>query len=206
MEAHLKLLGLAVVLFASTNIDDAFVLVGFFSNRGYRTGEIVVGQYAGMAVLVSLSVAASLLSSLIPRNCLGLLGIIPILIGISQLMEIGTSRQPDGESAKSHSAFSGHGRTATVALVTLANSGDNIGAYTPVFALHKHGGVAVMVIVFALLTAVWCFAARWIAHHPRFKVPMRRSGWFVSPVVLIGLGIAILYQSHSLTLLIKFWR
>ena len=43
------LIGLAVVAFTSTNIDDAFVLVGFFADKSFRTHEVIIGQYTGMS-------------------------------------------------------------------------------------------------------------------------------------------------------------
>jgi cadmium resistance protein CadD (predicted permease) len=39
--------GLAVLLFASTNVDDIFVLIAFFSDRAFRAREVVAGQLLG---------------------------------------------------------------------------------------------------------------------------------------------------------------
>jgi cadmium resistance protein CadD (predicted permease) len=64
MLSSLALLGLAVALFVSTNIDDVFVLVGFFSDPKLRVHDIVIGQYIGLAGLFGVSVAASMLSGL----------------------------------------------------------------------------------------------------------------------------------------------
>ncbi len=81
MESSFALLGLAIALFASTNVDDVFVLVGFFADPKFHARDIVIGQYAGITALFGVSVVASLLSLVIPRAYLGLLGIAPILIG-----------------------------------------------------------------------------------------------------------------------------
>ena len=94
MQSLVALLGLAIALFAPTNVDDLFVLLGFFSNPKIRTRDIVIGQYAGIATLFGLSVAASLLSFVIPRADIGLLGVFPILIGAKKLMEL--FREHDG--------------------------------------------------------------------------------------------------------------
>ena len=55
----LSIVGLAVVLFASTNVDDLFVLVGFLADPRYETRQVVFGQYLGVATLVAVSLAAS---------------------------------------------------------------------------------------------------------------------------------------------------
>jgi cadmium resistance protein CadD (predicted permease) len=86
MESLFALLGLAVVLFLSTNVDDLVVLIAFFANSRFRARDIVAGQYAGLAVLFIVSAAGALLSLVIPKPYLGLLGIFPILVGIRKLM------------------------------------------------------------------------------------------------------------------------
>ena len=84
MESLFALIGTAIVLFASTNIDDVFVLIGFFADPKFRARDIVLGQYLGIAALFGVSVAASLLSLVISRTYVGLLGIVPILIGLKK--------------------------------------------------------------------------------------------------------------------------
>src|SRR5688500_5314863 len=48
----LATVGLAIVLFVATNIDDVLVLLGFFADPGFRARHIVVGQYLGIGALV----------------------------------------------------------------------------------------------------------------------------------------------------------
>jgi cadmium resistance protein CadD (predicted permease) len=86
MESSFALIGLAIALFASTNVDDVLVLVGFFADPTFRDRDIVIGQYAGIAALFGVSVVASLLALVIPRAYLGLLGFAAILIGAKNLL------------------------------------------------------------------------------------------------------------------------
>src|SRR5271170_7169864 len=85
MKSLVALLGLAIVLFASTNVDDLVVLIAFFANSRFRARDVVAGQYAGVALLFIVSAAGALLSLVIPKAYLGLLGIFPILVGITKL-------------------------------------------------------------------------------------------------------------------------
>jgi cadmium resistance protein CadD (predicted permease) len=192
------------VLFASTNIDDVFVLIGFFADPKFRTRDIVLGQYAGIAALFSVSVAASLLSLVIPRIYVGLLGIVPILIGLKKLFDLYRKRDRTEEDLEQHSDAGGNGRTATVALVTMANGGDNIGIYTPSFAIRSANEIAVIALIFAVMTAIWCFLAHAMVNHPKLGSPIRRYGHRVTPFVLIGLGVLILYQAGSFGLLLRY--
>lgn len=197
MESLVALPGIAIALFVSTNIDDIFVLIGFFADPKFRARDIVFGQYVGIVVLFAVSVAASLVSLVIPRNYIGLLGIVPILIGGKRLFDL--YRKCDGtEESLEHHSDAKNRRTATVALVTMANGGDNIGIYTPSFAIRSVHEVAVIALVFVVMTALWCFLAHWMVNHRKFGAPIRRYGHRVAPIVLIGLGILIIYQASSL--------
>ncbi|MFL5538288.1 MAG: cadmium resistance protein, partial [Longimicrobiaceae bacterium] len=56
----LSLLGLAVAVFVSTNIDDIFLLSAFFADGHLRPRSIVAGQFLGIGVLVAASTLAAL--------------------------------------------------------------------------------------------------------------------------------------------------
>jgi len=198
------LLGLAVALFASTNIDDVFVLIGFFADPKFRTRDIVFGQYAGIAALFGVSLVASLLSQVIPRPYLGLLGIVAILIGAKKLVDFYHKGDKGEATLRRHSNASANGRSATVALVTMANGGDNIGVYAPSFAIRSGSEIAVFALVFIVMTAFWCFAAHSLVNHPKLGVPIRRYGHRAAPIVLVVLGILILHQAGSFGLLFRY--
>jgi cadmium resistance protein CadD (predicted permease) len=183
----LTLLALAITLFVSTNVDDLIVLIGFFADRSFRTRDIVAGQYAGLALLFAISAAASLLSLVIPKAYLGLLGIFPILIGIRKLIAL---RHDNSENKPTT-----RGSIMGVTLVTIANGGDNIGIYTPSFAIHSAGQIAIIAIVFVAMTALWCLLAHWMVSHPNLGAPLRRYAHIIAPLILIGLGISIIHNA-----------
>ncbi len=203
MKALVTLLGLAVVLFLSTNVDDLVVLIAFFANSRFRARDIVAGQYAGLAVLFIVSAAGALLSLVIPKAYLGLLGIFPILVGIRKLMELRHDRA-EAAPAKTLGATTGsYGNIASVALVTVANGGDNIGVYMPSFAVHSASQIAIIALVFIVMTALLCMLAHWMVSHPRFGAPLRRYGHIFAPLVLIGLGILIIHNAGSIPSLLR---
>lgn len=203
MKSLAALLGLAIVLFVSTNVDDLVVLIAFFANSRFRARDVVAGQYAGVAVLFIVSAAGALLSLVIPTAYLGLLGIFPILVGIRKLLEL--SHDPaEADPTKALAVTTGsYGNIASVALVTIANGGDNIGVYIPSFAVHSGGQVAIIAVVFVAMTALLCMLAHWMVSHPRLGAPLRRYGHIFAPLVLIGLGILIIHNAGSIPFLLR---
>ncbi len=198
MKSLAALLGLAIVLFVSTNVDDLVVLVGFFAHPGFRARDVVAGQYAGVAVLFMVSAAGALLSLVIPNAYLGLLGIFPILIGIRKLLELRRDRAETPPTKALAGLNGSYGNIASVALVTVANGGDNIGVYMPSFAVHSGSQVAIIAVVFVLMTALLCMLAHSMTSHPKLGLPLRRYAHVVAPLVLIGLGILIIHNAGSI--------
>ena len=82
--------------------------------------------------------------------------------------------------------------------MTVANGGDNIGVYMPSFAVHSGSQVAIIAVVFVVMTALWCMLAHRMVSHPRLGAPLRRYGHIVVPLVLIGLGILIIHNAGSI--------
>jgi cadmium resistance protein CadD (predicted permease) len=201
MEHLVGLIGLAVALFASTNVDDVFVLLGFFADSKFRGRQVVVGHYIGFGTLYGVSVVASLMSLVIPTAYIGLLGLAPILIGLKKVWELRKGTDESVEEPNHSAAPSGRGNIAAVAAVTMANGGDNISIYTPLFATRSGYDIAIIGGVFALMTPVWLVVAHWLTNHRTIGAPIRSYGGRVVPFVLIALGFVILYEAGTFGLL-----
>jgi cadmium resistance transport/sequestration family protein len=188
----------AAGVFAGTNVDDIIVLtVLFLAARATgrpRPWQIWTGQYAGIGLLVTVSVLAALGLTLIPDEWVGLLGLVPIALGVRGLVaaiRAGTDESADGSPVVAGNAFA-------VAGVTIANGADNIAVYTPMFRTLGAAAVVVVVLVFAVLTAVWCAAASWLGSHRRIIELVRRWGHWLVPLVFITIGLVILLESGVL--------
>ena len=190
----LTLIGVAVVAFASTNIDDIFVLLGFNVDPGFRARDVVVGQFLGLGALFGISVILSWVSLVIPAGYLRLLGLAPILIGGKKLYDVWRKRDVSEAELETHPVASSRLRPLIVATVTIANGGDNIGIYVPYFAGKSALALAVIGSVFVVMTAIWCFAGQWMVRNPLLGAPIRRVGHRVVPFVLMGIGAMVLFN------------
>ena len=93
-----------------------------------------------------------------------------------------------------------------VAAVTIGNGADNIGVYSPLFAVQTPGQTAETIAIFAALTLVWCFGAWLLVNHPALGRPIRHYGRIILPVMLIWLGVWIMYQSGAVGLIANLVR
>ena len=183
--------------FISTNIDDLFLLVGFFSDRSFSRLSIFTGQVLGIASLVLISLAAAFAALAISPARVGLLGVAPLVIGIGKLLRLGKIEEEGQPTAVG---------VLQVTAMTIVNGGDNIAAYTPIFANQTPQEITATVTIFAALTILWCFAAWWLVRHTALGKPLRRYGLVLLPFILIGLGGLILYRSGALRLAMSFGR
>jgi cadmium resistance protein CadD (predicted permease) len=198
MDAVLATAGAAAGLFAATNIDDIVVLavLSASSRAGGRPRrwQIWAGQYAGIAVLVLVSVAAGRGLTLIPGRWVWLLGVLPLGLGLGKLIAAVRDRRR-GQQADAAVARGLPGVTG----ITIANGGDNIAAYTPVFATVSTSAALVTVAVFAAGVAVWCLAGWWLVAHHRLTAALRRWGQWIVPAVYILIGLYIFARAGVLT-------
>lgn len=83
-----------------------------------------------------------------------------------------------------------------VALITISDGGDNIGVYVPVFSGFAPADLVIVLVVFAVMTALWCRLALALANQSLVKEKIARYQGILVPVVLICLGLAILAKSY----------
>jgi cadmium resistance protein CadD (predicted permease) len=89
MDGVLATLQLALAAGLATTFDDNIYLTGFFAevNRSFRPQHVVLGELLGFSLLVGLSLLGLLLGRLLPSQWLGLMGVLPILIGLRNLLQ-----------------------------------------------------------------------------------------------------------------------
>jgi cadmium resistance protein CadD (predicted permease) len=190
-----------VGLFISTDLDDVLVLLGFFADPRFRIRQIVAGQFIGIAMLYAVSVAGFRLSLIMPRALVGLLGLVPIMLGLKSAWELRIFPDPSARLS-GHRSAAEHANVAAVIAMTVANGGDNVSVYIPFFAMRSTADIAIIGGVFAIMTALWLKLAHWLTQHRTIGAPVRRYTRLLIPFVYIALGVFILWQSGTLSLLL----
>ena len=169
---------------------------------GVRGGaaRVAAGQYLGFAAILTASVIGAFGAGLLPESWLPYLGLLPLSLGLRAAWRLRRERRDgtDEHPAADDDAEAGGGvGLLSVAGVTLANGGDNIGVYVPVFTVVGPSGQIVFASVFLVLVAVWIVAGKFLATRPPVARALARWGHVLLPVVLIGIGIVILVEGGA---------
>ncbi|HEZ2550709.1 TPA: CadD family cadmium resistance transporter [Neisseria meningitidis] len=192
----------SIILYSGTAVDLLIILMLFFAKRKSRKDiiNIYLGQFLGSVSLILLSLLFVFVLDYIPsKEILGLLGLIPIFLGIKVLL-LGDS---DGEAiAKEGLRKDNKNLIFLVAMITFASCGaDNIGVFVPYFTTLNLANLIVALLTFLVMIYLLVFSAQKLAQVPSVGETLEKySRWFVA-VVYLGLGVYILIENNSFDML-----
>lgn len=215
----------SIVSFISTNIDNIFVMMVLYArvDETFKKKYVVIGQYLAIGILTAISLSAAFGLNFVPQKYVGLLGFIPIALGVKEWISYKRPAQNKSnrkefplETEKTEAAHPNKLQNIlrnvtsiaskivkpeilSVALVGVANGADNIGVYIPLFTGYSSIQVIITIIVFVLMMAVWCFLGEKITDFPKIKAIIQTYKYFAVPVVFVGLGIYIIIKSGLIT-------
>ena len=188
----------SIILYSGTAVDLLIILMLFFAKRKSRKDiiNIYLGQFLGSVSLILLSLLFAFVLDYIPsKEILGLLGLIPIFLGLKVLL-LGDS---DGEAiAKEGLRKDNKNLIFLVAMITFASCGaDNIGVFVPYFTTLNLANLIVALLTFLVMIYILVFSAQKLAQVSSVGETLEKySRWFVA-VVYLGLGIYILVENNS---------
>ena len=192
----------SIILYSGTAVDLLIILMLFFAKRKSRKDiiNIYLGQFLGSVSLILLSLLFAFVLNYIPsKEILGLLGLIPIFLGLKVLL-LGDS---DGEAiAKEGLRKDDKNLIFLVAMITFASCGaDNIGVFVPYFITLNLANLIVALLTFLVMIYLLVFSAQKLAQVPSVGETLEKySRWFIA-VVYLGLGMYILIENNSFDML-----
>ncbi|MEO8700264.1 MAG: cadmium resistance transporter [Kofleriaceae bacterium] len=186
----LETIGFAFGLFIATHVDSIVVLASLFADPRLRPRDVWLGHLAAGLAMIAVGAAGSLLAFVVRAEFLGVLGVIPIVLGITQLIDRDDDDSPRPEYGN---------RTLGVAVIMIANGGDNLGAYVPAFATRSPHEVSIIVGVLVAMLIAWC----WLWSRVRVGPRIRRVAALATPLVFVALGVLIFIESGALRLVMK---
>lgn len=193
----------AIVVYVSTSIDDLCILIVVFGQLHSRKGALAIwrGQYAGVGLLITISLLAAFTLHLIPQSWIvGFLGLAPIALGLRAMKH--NPDEPDTGVLKKMNAAIPRRLFWTMAVITVASGGDNLGIYIPYFVSLDFEGIIIAIGVFLIMIALFCLIGQRLARIPFVAKTLRTYARIIIPVVFITLGIFILVENGTVE---KLW-
>lgn len=189
-----------VVSFVSTNLDDLLILVLLFSSRKIRVLQIVIGQYLGILAIILVSWLSSFINKAIAvhfdlKDFLPYLGILPVLMGLFKLYAHWVKKTPEASFLRVRPVYRNGSQKKEILYVTaltVSAGGDNIAVYTPLFSKNDDQTILLLVLIYLILTAVWCCFALLLLSNKSLGKKIKAYGAAVVPWLWIVLGLSII--------------
>ncbi|BAK95695.1 CadD family cadmium resistance transporter [Tetragenococcus halophilus] len=196
----------AAILYIVTALDLLVILLMFFARaktrKEYR--DIYIGQYVGSVALIVISLFFAFVLNYVPEKwILGLLGLIPIYLGI----KVAIYGDSDGEErAKKELNEKGLSKlVGTIAIVTIASCGaDNIGLFVPYFVTLSVTNLLITLFVFLILIFFLVFTAQKLANIPGVGEIVEKFGRWIMAVIYIALGLFIIIENDTIQTILGF--
>ena len=197
----------AIGVYISTSIDYLIILIILFAqlSQNKQKWHIYAGQYLGTGLLVGASLVAAYVVNFVPEAWMvGLLGLIPIYLGI-RFAIVGEGEEEEEEEiierleqSKANQLF------WTVTLLTIASGGDNLGIYIPYFASLDWSQTLVALLVFVIGIIILCELSRVLSSIPLIFETIEKYERIIVPLVFIPLGLYIMYESGTIETFLNF--
>jgi cadmium resistance protein CadD (predicted permease) len=210
-------LGVAAAAFVGTNVDNCVVTMTMVAGAPLeRAHRIAAGQVFGFAVLVVVSAAAAAVLFEFSTAVVGLLGLVPLAIGVRGLVglvrahpdadidvepaAVALRRRPWRGGTRGERRAVGRSFTAAV-LVTVAAGGDNLAVYIPLFRVGGVTRVGAVLAVFVVGEILVTWIVLTGGRHPKARAVMLRLGHLAVPVLLCCIGVLVMVQAGTFSLL-----
>lgn len=195
----------AAAIYVATGIDYLVILILLFSQiKKGQEKHVWIGKYLGTIIVIGASLLVSLgVANLIPQQwVIGLLGLLPIYLGIKVWI-----KGEDEDESSILSLFSS-GRFnqlfLTVTFIVLSSSADDFSIYVPYFTTLNGTEIIVSIIVFLIMIGVLLYVGYRLAHVEFVSEKIEKYERWIVPIVFIGLGIYIMYENGTFNALFSF--
>ena len=192
----------AIGVYISTSIDYLIVLIILFAqlSQNKQKWHIYAGQYLGTGLLVGVSLVAAYVVNFVPEAWMvGLLGLIPIYLGIRfAIVGEGEEEEEEEEIIERLEQSKANQLFWTVTLLTIASGGDNLSIYIPYFASLDWTQALVALLVFAIGVIIFCKLSQVLSSIPLISETIEKYTRIIVPLVFIPLGLYIMYESSTI--------
>ncbi|MDD0783992.1 CadD family cadmium resistance transporter [Streptococcus pneumoniae] len=191
----------AIGVYISTSIDYLIILIILFAqlSQNKQKWHIYAGQYLGIGLLVGASLVAAYVVNFVPEEWMvGLLGLIPIYLGIRFAIVGEDAEEEEEEIIERLEQSKANQLFWTVTLLTIASGGDNLGIYIPYFASLDWSQTLVALLVFVIGIIIFCEISRVLSSIPLIFETIEKYERIILPLVFILLGLYIMYENGTI--------
>jgi len=192
----LIIVGVGAGAFIGTNLDNLLLLVAMYAQYHRQSGTVTAGYVFGMILICLISLLLGETGDYIPLDWLGLLGVVPMTMGILAVWKLIRKR-----GVETPESIAQHDNRRTIfsmlASMQLSNGADTIITFTILFAESGDPADYLLVPTFLAMIGVFSGLAYYSVKQEKLGRLLRHYGQYLTPVILILVGFYILSNTAS---------
>lgn len=196
MSEILIIIAVTSAAYIGTNLDNLLLLVVMYSRFEKHPVMVTAGYFSSMLIIGLITLAIGEAGEFIPLGYLGLLGVIPMMMGIIALWKLFHTTEPVEAAAVAGNNASLH-VLVTLISTQLSNGSDSIITFSALLADSSDAADYMIAPTYLAMIAVFSGMAYYSVKHPRLSQFFVRYGRYVTPFILILVGFYILSNTAS---------
>ena len=189
----------ALAVYIATSIDEIPILFMLYtrqSNRG-KAKLITLAYFLGTFVLIGIGLLGSSGLGFIPEQwIIGLFGLVPLILGVKVLIK-GEDDEEKENAEKITQKY--QSQMLQVLAVTIGLGADDLSVYVPLFTTMDGWNIFIMILVFAICTAVLCKISYKLTSICQLVEFMEKYERFIIGLIFTTIGIFIMFESGTIT-------
>lgn len=191
MSEILTIIAISGSAFIGTNLDNLLLLAAFYTRYQKYTKTVAAGYIGGMLLIGAICIVIGESGEFIPITYLGLIGVVPIIMGVIALLQLFRTKHSDkmAGTAKGTSRkmiFMG------VFMTQLSNGTDSIITFSVFLADSTDATDYLIILTFLAMICLFSWLAYYSLNHRKLSDILSRYGHYVTPFILILVGIYII--------------
>ena len=196
MDSLLTIIPVTAAAYLATNLDNFTLLVSLLARYRGRTVFVSLGYLSSMMVLGFVAFWIGEAADQAPVEYLGLLGLVPISVGIAGLVRLYRNETVDaGNTVKA--VASGQAVFLATFFTQLGNGADTIVTFGVLFADSKAAADPLIISTMALMAASFVLAGVYGVRHRLVSDWVGRYAHRVTPFILIFVGAYVIVNTAT---------
>ena len=192
---------MTAVSYASTNVDNLLLAVLLLGANRNQQWAIKLGVFTAAVAVMLLCAAGLMVRYTVDAGVVGYLGLLPIALGLRHLLASGRGGQGEPHNQSRLTAPDARSAWLSATALMVANSGDTIALFLPLLAETRTAVLPLVALSYLVTAVLWALLAWGLASRPWIARSLDRHGNRLLPWIMIGVGIYILSNTATDSLL-----
>ena len=196
MNSIIAIIPIAAGAYVATNLDNFILLVALLARYRNHSSKVVAGFFVSVLILAFAGLWIGKAADIVPVEYLGLLGFVPISIGVVELVQLRRSKSK--ETMTKEISVDGEQKVFVTTLSSqLGNGADTVIIFGVLFIDSVPSADFLTILTLAAMAVIFVGAGIYAVRHPALSEWIDRYAYRIMPFVLIIVGVYIVANTAT---------